>query len=90
MLKTKRPDGFLKRYIANFVISHFWVFDFWDDFFSFTKKKGFLGFLCPPYRGIGATIRIGQEMLCLPGQSGGIGTMRNGGTLNKYSYETTS
>ena len=26
----------------------------------------FLGFLGPPYCGIGATIRIGQEMLCLP------------------------
>jgi len=25
-----------------------------------------LGILGPPYCGIGATIRIGQEMLCLP------------------------
>ena len=30
------------------------------------KKKGFLGILGPPYCGIGATIRIGREMLCLP------------------------
>ena len=27
---------------------------------------GFLGILGPPYCGIGATIHIGQEMLCLP------------------------
>ena len=26
----------------------------------------FLGILGPPYCGIGATIRIGREMLCLP------------------------
>ena len=30
-----------------------------DDFFRF------LGILGPPYCGIGATIRIGREMLCL-------------------------
>ena len=30
------------------------------------KKKGFLGILGPPYRGIGATISIGREMICLP------------------------
>ena len=36
-----------------------------DDFFRL-KKKGFLGILGPPYCGIGATIRIGREMLCLP------------------------
>ena len=35
-------------------------------FFAFFKKIGFLGILGPPYCGIGATIRIGQEMLCLP------------------------
>ena len=35
--------------------------------FSVLKKKiGFLGILCPPYCGIGATIRIVREMLCLP------------------------
>ena len=27
---------------------------------------GFWGILGPPYCGIGATMRIGQEMLCLP------------------------
>ena len=36
-----------------------------DDFFSFSKKLGFLGVLDPPYCGIGATIRISREMLCL-------------------------
>ena len=37
-----------------------------DDFFCFSKKIGFLGILGPPNCGIGATIRIGREMLCLP------------------------
>ena len=37
-----------------------------DDFFLFFKKIGFLGILGPPSYGIGATIRIGREMLCLP------------------------
>ena len=37
-----------------------------DDFFLFFKKIRFLAILGPPYRGIGATIRIGREMLCLP------------------------
>ena len=37
-----------------------------DDFFPFFKKFGFFGILGPPYCGIGATIRIGREMLCLP------------------------
>ena len=36
-----------------------------DDFFRI-KKIEFLGILGPPYRGVGATIRIGREMLCLP------------------------
>ena len=34
--------------------------------FSVKKKYVFLGILGPPYCGIGATIRIGREMLCLP------------------------
>jgi hypothetical protein len=34
-------------------------------FFSFSFF-GFGGILGPTYCGIGATIRIGQEMLCLP------------------------
>ena len=34
--------------------------------FCVFKKIGFLGILGPPYYGIGATIRIGREMLCLP------------------------
>ena len=37
-----------------------------DDFFPFFKKIGFGGILGPPYYGIGATIRISREMLCLP------------------------
>ena len=32
-----------------------------DYFFLFLIKLGFLGILGPPYCGIGATIRIGQE-----------------------------
>ena len=31
-----------------------------------TKQIVFLSILGPPYCGIGATIRIGREMLCLP------------------------
>ena len=35
--------------------------------FSVSKQKiGFWGILGPPYCGIGAIIRIGREMLCLP------------------------
>ena len=34
--------------------------------FSVFQKFGFLGILGLPYCGISATIRIGQEMLCLP------------------------
>jgi hypothetical protein len=34
--------------------------------FPFFKKIVFWGILGPPYYGIGATIRIGREMLCLP------------------------
>ena len=53
-------------YIANFGIS-LDVFEFlsFGLFFPFFKKIVFLGILGPPYRGIGATIRIGREMLCL-------------------------
>ena len=53
-------------YIANFGISLDGL-DFlrFELFFPFFKKIGFSGILGPPYCGIGATIRIGQEMLCL-------------------------
>ena len=34
--------------------------------FSVFKKFGFSAILGPPYCGIGATILIGREMLCLP------------------------
>ena len=36
------------------------------DFFPFFKKIGFRGILGSPSYGIGATICIGREMLCLP------------------------
>jgi hypothetical protein len=71
MLKTTLPDGWEtsgRRVYRSFlhISTHFWVFAFWMIFFPFKKKLGFLAILGPPYRGIGATIRIGQEMLCLP------------------------
>ena len=37
-----------------------------NEFFCFSKKIGFWGILGSPSYGIGATIRIGREMLCLP------------------------
>ena len=54
-------------YIANSAI-YLDIFEFLHFgliFFVFFRKKGFLGILGPPYCGIGATIRIGREMLCL-------------------------
>ena len=61
---NERP--WVEGYIANFGIS-LDIFDFlrFGRFFLFFKRIGFLGILGPPYSGIGATIRIGQEMLCL-------------------------
>ena len=57
----------VEKYIANIGISLV-VFEFlhFGWFFCFPKKIRFLGILGPPYCGIGATIRIGREMLCLP------------------------
>ena len=54
-------------YIANIGIS-LDVLEFlrFGCFFPFFKKFVFLAILGPPYCGIGATIRIGREMLCLP------------------------
>ena len=54
-------------YIANFGIS-LDIFEFlqFGWFFPFFKKFGFSGILGLPYCGIGVTIRIGREMLCLP------------------------
>ena len=34
--------------------------------FSVKKKNWVWGYYGPPYYGIGATIRIGREVLCLP------------------------
>ena len=69
ILKTTLPDDerpLVKGYIANLGKS-LDVFEFCVlDNFSVFKKNGFWGILGPPYRGIGATIRIGREMLCLP------------------------
>ena len=53
--------------IANFgIFLDLFEFCVLDDFFLFFKKIGFGGILGPPYYGIGATIRIGRDMLCLP------------------------
>ena len=54
-------------YNANFGIP-LYVFEFLQFWliFSVFQKNGFLAIFGPPYRDIGATIRIGQEMLCLP------------------------
>ena len=61
----KRP--LVEGRIANFGIFldvfHFLRFGW---FCPFLKKIVFWGILGPLYSGIGATIRIGQEMLCLP------------------------
>ena len=61
----KRP--LVEGCIANFGI-FLDVFEFCvlDDFFPFFKNIGFWGILGPPSYGIGATIHIGREMLCLP------------------------
>ena len=61
----KRP--LVEGRIANFGI-FLDVFEFlcFGYFFPFFKKFWFLGILGPPYCSIGATIRIGREMLCLP------------------------
>ena len=39
---------------------------YWMIFSVFSKKIGFWGILGPPSYGIGATIRIGREIQCLP------------------------
>ena len=53
--------------IANFGIFQD-VFEFlrFEWFFPFFKNIVFWGILGPPSYGIGATIRIGREMLCFP------------------------
>ena len=62
---NERP--WVEGYIANLGLS-LNVFELlrFGWFFPFFKIFGFLAILCPPYRGISATIRIGREMLCLP------------------------
>ena len=70
MVETTLPEGLEtsgQRHFANFVIflhvSEFLRF-WW--FFSVFQKIRFLGILGPPSYGIGATISIRWEMLCLP------------------------
>ena len=48
--------------------SNIWTFLFGSGLKLPRKKKGFFCWFClgPPSYGIGATIRIGREMLCLP------------------------
>ena len=53
-----KPSTVKYRIAANFVI--------FLDVSEFFKKIGFLGIFGPPSYGMGATIRIGREMLCLP------------------------
>ena len=62
---NQRP--LVEAYIANIGISlgRFEFLRFWW-FFPFFKQFGFSAILGPPYCGIGATIRIGREILCLP------------------------
>ena len=57
----------MEGYIANFSMS-LDVFEFFRFglFFRFLFFFWFLCILGPPYCGIGATIRIGREIRCLP------------------------
>ena len=69
MVETTLPDGLetsgQRAYRKFLHISRLFEFFCFGWFFPFFKKIGFLGILGPPYCGIGATIRIGREMLCL-------------------------
>jgi hypothetical protein len=54
---------------VSLILAYFWTFlsfCVWMILVRFSKKIGFGGILGPPSYGIGATIRIGREMLCLP------------------------
>ena len=51
----------------------------------FFKKFGFWGILGQPYCGIGATIRIGREMLCLPFQGFFICTFKDPKLAEKWT-----
>ena len=69
MVETTLPDGLETS--GRRVYRKFWHnsrgfknFRFWMIFS--VKKKKFLVILGPRYCGIGATIRIGRDMLCLP------------------------
>ena len=70
MVETMHPDGLEtsgQRAYRQFchISRHLWVFAFLV-IFPFVKKIGFWGILGQPSYGIGATISIGREMLCLP------------------------
>ena len=70
--ETTLPDGLETsgRRAYRYFLHIFRLFDFlrfgWFFFFCFSKKIVFLGIFGPAYCGIGATNRIGREMLCLP------------------------
>ena len=66
MVETTLPDGLEtsgRRAYRQFW--HFWVFAFWM-IFSASQKNGFWCLLYLPFYGIGATICIDRELLCLP------------------------
>ena len=67
--ETSLPDGLVtsgrRAYLKFWHISRCFEFLRYGWFFPFFQKIGYLGILGPPYCGIGATICIGQEMLCL-------------------------
>ena len=57
----------VKECIANFgIFLDFLEFLQFGRFFLVYQKNRVSGYIGPPYCGIGATIRIGQEMICLP------------------------
>ena len=60
-------NSLVKGYIANFghISKRFQFLRFVIFFSVFQKNQVFLSILGPPYHGIGATIRIGREMLCV-------------------------
>ena len=60
MLKNFLAAVILSASVERCFISHV------GDFLFFFKKLWFLGIPCTPYRGVGATILIGREMICLP------------------------
>ena len=52
--------------------------------FPFLEKIRVWGILGTPYCGIGATVQIGQDMLCLPYAGFLVFYMNNGSTVKKF------